>query len=428
MAFLLILIYIVFVIIRPQEYLQSLENIPVLLYLIVLTMGVWFLTVKKDFSIPQPILVTGFFAAVVISIMLSGWMGGGWWAFQQFFPVWILFIMMSMTITTLPKIRLTMDVIAYSGLVVAIHSIEQYHFGVSWTGLELATDIDGRIRYLGIFNDPNDLGVLFVTTLPFIGSWQSRARNGLMRTLSFILLGVMIYAIYLTDSRGAMLASLLILAMHFSTVYGRVKTAIAGGVAMVILSAVKSRLEKLDASEKSAFERIEAWYQGIQMLKSNPLFGVGFGQFQEHHERTAHNSFVLVFAETGLIGFFFWLGLVLISFYLLIQVSNIDDEEALQDSDEDKADLWQEYKKTGWLLLMSLSGYVVGAFFLSRSYDTYFYIIFGLIAGYCLGAQRAFSWIPKIRVMDRVDKFAFATLGGVVFAYFLVRLLLVMGG
>lgn len=428
MAFILLLIYIVFVIIRPQEYLKSLEDVPILLYLIVVTMGVWFLTVKKDFSIPQPILVTGFFASVIISIMLSGWMGGGWLAFQQFFPVWILFIMMSMTITTLSKVKLTMDVIAYSALVVAIHSIEQHHIGVSWTGLELATDIDGRIRYLGIFNDPNDLGVLFVTTLPFIGAWQSREVGWPRRVMNFIMLGIMVYAIYLTDSRGAMLAALLILAMHLSTVYGRVKTAVAGGIAMVLLSFVKTRLDKLDAGEQSAFERIEAWYQGIQMLKSNPLFGVGFKQFQEHHERTAHNSFILVFAETGLIGFFFWLSIVLVSFYLLIRLTSLDEDQACQENDPDKKALWLDYKKTGWLLLMSLSGYVAGAFFLSRSYDTFFYIVFGLVAGYSLALQREFSWVPKVNILDRVDKFAFATIGGVVFAYFLVRLLLVMGG
>ena len=48
------------------------------------------------------------------------------------------------------------------------------------------------------------------------------------------------------------------------------------------------------------------WGAGLQMLKSHPLFGVGFGNFADHAGLTAHNSIVVCAAELGLFGLYFW--------------------------------------------------------------------------------------------------------------------------
>jgi O-antigen ligase len=44
------------------------------------------------------------------------------------------------------------------------------------------------------------------------------------------------------------------------------------------------------------------------MVKFHPILGVGFGEFTNLHERVAHNSFVHVFAELGLVGGFLFVG------------------------------------------------------------------------------------------------------------------------
>jgi hypothetical protein len=55
-------------------------------------------------------------------------------------------------------------------------------------------------------------------------------------------------------------------------------------------------------SDASTAGRVDAWYAGLQMFKSAPLFGIGFGRFADSYERTAHNSFVLCLAELGIVG------------------------------------------------------------------------------------------------------------------------------
>ncbi len=65
--------------------------------------------------------------------------------------------------------------------------------------------------------------------------------------------------------------------------------------------------------DESASERLVAWTEGLEMLKAQPILGVGYGQFLDHHTLTAHNSLVLCFAETGLLGCFFWVGLFVVT-------------------------------------------------------------------------------------------------------------------
>ena len=55
-------------------------------------------------------------------------------------------------------------------------------------------------------------------------------------------------------------------------------------------------------ADQSTLERYEAWSTGLTMFRGNPVFGVGARQFAEHHYLTAHNSYVLSFAELGFPG------------------------------------------------------------------------------------------------------------------------------
>jgi O-antigen ligase len=112
-------------------------------------------------------------------------------------------------------------------------------------------------------------------------------------------------------------------------------------------------------------DRIEAWYEGIQMLKSSPLLGVGYGNFLDHHHLTAHNSFVLCFAELGLVGYFFWMGLIVLVYRGLGKVI----AEGAAEADE---------RKLAILLRSSVVGFLTCAWFLSRTYQPTLYLLLGL--------------------------------------------------
>jgi putative inorganic carbon (hco3(-)) transporter len=133
------------------------------------------------------------------------------------------------------------------------------------------------------------------------------------------------------------------------------------------------------SKERSAEERIEAWTVGIQLLRERPLTGAGYGNFTDHNPLTAHNSFVLCFAELGLIGYFVWLGLIVLTYKGLSAVV----ERLPQDSEE---------RKMAGLLRSALVGFLACAWFLSRTYAPGLY--------FALAMCVATWWVAKQSIPD----------------------------
>src|SRR5205807_5027158 len=67
-------------------------------------------------------------------------------------------------------------------------------------------------------------------------------------------------------------------------------------------------------ADQSTMERIECWATALDLFRGSPLYGVGKGQFIEHHYLTAHNSFLLAVSETGFPGLFLFTTVVFLAF------------------------------------------------------------------------------------------------------------------
>ena len=55
-------------------------------------------------------------------------------------------------------------------------------------------------------------------------------------------------------------------------------------------------------------------------MAREPAVGVGSGQFMEHHELTAHNSFLLTLAELGPLGFLLWTAAIYFAVKITVRV------------------------------------------------------------------------------------------------------------
>ena len=130
-------------------------------------------------------------------------------------------------------------------------------------------------------------------------------------------------------------------------------------IVVVAIVAAPGRLRVITSAEESAQGRIQAWAAGVEMLKSKPVLGVGFAEFTNWHERVAHNSFVHVFAETGFVGIFFFVG----TFYWFFVGNGPLRNVAGAVASPMARDLWA-----------SCIGAVVCACFLSRQYVPVLYI------------------------------------------------------
>src|SRR5262249_2778365 len=115
---------------------------------------------------------------------------------------------------------------------------------------------------------------------------------------------------YLTFSRGALVGMAVLAVTLLKDRIGGRRSAILAPLVIVVVMAFNQSGRGMSIQDASAMGRINAWSDGLGMFRSSPVWGIGFGRFLEYHERTAHNSFVLCFAELGLIGFICWVGMI----------------------------------------------------------------------------------------------------------------------
>jgi len=418
-----LLIYIALVLIRPQDY-PGMANlgIPVLPLALLLAFGVWVIERQhKSFNSPTFILFAAFTLVAMVSVAVNGWVGGALVRLTEFLPMLIAFVLVAQAAQSPRNVLRIMATFVLCSLVLVVHGIEQVELGAGWTGMP--TVQDGRIQYVGIFSDPNDLAMLFVMSIPMALLLSAGGGLlGLRRLWWWLAVALMLYGVYLTDSRGALLAVMAMLGVWIWRRRGVVTAGLLGAGGLAVLMMLPTRMQELDASEASAYGRIDAWYEGTQMFIANPLFGVGVGNFTEHNYLTAHNSFVLVLAETGIIGFTIWLALV--GYPLLMTLAVIRHRPELPDARS--ASLWRGERAAATTLLISMVGFFACAFFLSRSYVIILYLLLGLITGWYMGAQQRWPGLPVFRLQDDLVRWGMIALGSAVALWLVVKVLLMM--
>ena len=427
----LMLIYLVLVIIRPQDYPALVESPgPPLQSLALLTAaGLWLFSTRKSFAAPQYLLIAAFLLVAMFSQVVNGWLGGSLFVFTAFAPTVLAFVLLANAADTRARLETTMAVLTVCAGVLALHGIEQASTGIGWTGVELSQGT--RIQYVGIFNDPNDLGLLFVMCLPM--AFYLSGRGGLMglrRLFWLAVAGLLLWGSYLTNSRGTLLAALAVLAVHIWRKRGALAACILATVALTGLMMLPSRMQEMDVSEESAMGRVESWYEGVQMFRENPLFGVGAGNYTDYNPLTAHNSFVLVLAELGIVGFTVWLAIVGYSFRMTLaplgRGDDIIDDVPPPVPDDIALAQWHKDRALSLCLLLSLSGFFTAAFFLSRSYVVILYLLVALVVANYTRLRREYPSLPAFSLDKDLLRWPMYSVVGAVLLYVVVKVLLAM--
>jgi len=156
-------------------------------------------------------------------------------------------------------------------------------------------------------------------------------------------------------------------------------------------------MAEVQTSKNETENRYEAWATGLNLFRRSPLFGVGQGQFTQHHFLTAHNSFVLTATELGFPGLFLFVCMIFLTFKSLI----VGLIQLRRVPGSDVAQVW------GIALLASMGGVVFQINTLSFAYHSSLWIFFGLVGAWT-GAIRH-HW-PEFDVkLTWRDLFAIAT-------------------
>ncbi|TQM12851.1 O-antigen ligase [Pseudoxanthomonas sp. 3HH-4] len=429
--FFFLLMYLILVLIRPQDYPAVAESPgpPLQSIALVLAAGLWVFSQRKSFNQPQYLLIPIFLFIAMVSKVVNGWAGGALFVFFVFAPVLLAYVLLANAVDTRKRMQVAMGVFIVCASVLAVHGIDQASTGIGWTGVELSQGT--RIQYVGIFNDPNDLGMLFVMCLPMAfylsaqGGWL-----GLKRLFWWTTIVLLVWGCYLTNSRGTLLALVAMLGVYVWRTRGMFLASLMGAGALGGLMMLPSRMQEMDVSEASAMGRVESWYEGIQMFIGSPVFGIGAGGYSDLHELTAHNSFVLVLAETGIVGFTVWLAIVGYCFRMMLAIVNrgddIIDDVPLDVPDDIALQEWKTDKALSLSLLLSLTGFFTAAFFLSRSYVIILYLLVALVVGHYTRMRSTYPSLPEFSLDKDIIRWPIIAVIGVIGLYLTVKVLLAL--
>ena len=270
---------------------------------------------SKIFSIPQSYALLGICVAVIISMLLTGWLGSIPSAFFGFIPNAFTFFLIVVNFRTKKQLQMVIAVL----FIVSAFTIFKGYTALR-AGNYLSPYLVGqgndeyqlfyRLRGLAFINDPNDFAQVMVSLIPCLFFFWKK--GSLPRNVLFILpaVALLIFGMYLTHSRGGMLALLAVILFASRRKIGTVPAGIiaaAGFVASNFIGWSGGRAVDVEAGAG----RMEAWAVGIDLIKHHPLFGVGFGRFGEYFFITAHNTIVVCAAELGMFGLFWWVMFVL---------------------------------------------------------------------------------------------------------------------
>jgi len=344
-------------------------------------------TLRPIHLLPQHYLLFALFPIIMLSAIFNGWFSGGLYqANIMIVSSAIPFFLFSNCVTNINRQHIIMYVCLTAAMMMVYNGhLQSTSFNGSYgTGIGDLRSVSSfarqeiRITYFGFFNDPNDLGMFLVMNLP-LASYFYFQGGFLKKIIMLGVIGAILYGVYLTGSRGTLLGVVGIIGVYYLIIKGGAKLIVFSMIAAPLAATILASLGGVSGSGESANGRLDAWYVGVQMLLSHPLFGIGMGNFIEEHSLVAHNSYIHIAAELGILGYSLWGGALILtmlaSFFLIKKYPTLEgDEHSL----ETKTNYLNELR-INKVLFFSMVGFMITAFFLSRSYSLLLFVFLGLL-------------------------------------------------
>jgi hypothetical protein len=311
------LLYVLTAFIGPQTIFGDLAEYHIQIVIAVITLVCSLPSIPGSalLRMPQPYAIVGLSAAVFFSLAFNGWISGGPIALMDFIPNAMAFFFVVLNCRKKGHLQMLVAVLLFC----ALFTIFQAWLALRSNDLEshyLLTMFDDaggriiRIRGLSFISDPNDLAQFLVGLIPCIFLFWNKGNTFRNVILVLVPCAALILGMYLTHSRGGMVALLAVAIVAGRRKIGVVPSIIAGAVLFIGLSAIGWSGGR-EVSAASGSDRMDAWGVGLGLIRMHPFFGVGFRRFTEFNDLTAHNTVVVCAAELGLIGFFFWMLFIL---------------------------------------------------------------------------------------------------------------------
>jgi O-antigen ligase len=284
----------------------------------------------------------------------------------------LIYYFLICSLSTPGRLKYFIAILVLIAIILSVEGIQHKISGVGWAGQKLgwvdpeviATGGTGRTKWVGIFDGPGVFCVIYTVALPFLLVAVKQTFPFTVRILSYISIPLILIAIYLTGSRGGLITTLAIFLLYsgWNIKKSKFPLIVGAGIIAALVLIAPSHMTEIHDSSKSTYHRIEMWSEGLEMVTQNPIFGIGRGNFASYTSKLiAHSSPIEIMGETGMVGFFAWLGLLYMSLKNILLYMRQESSSS------------NELLAKG--LFIAIAGYVVSSMFVTLEYETYYILL-----------------------------------------------------
>jgi probable O-glycosylation ligase (exosortase A-associated) len=327
-----------------------------------------FLNFKQDY------FMLGLLFAIVISFFV-GWIPRCLEVLDQMLKNVIVYTLIVGIISTEKKLKI------FLWALVIINAILAFDAAINFINMDIDTANLNVGRLGGFsgawFGDSGDFALAMNSIIPYAVFLGIAGRPVLLRPLALFISALFVVAIIATRARGGFIAFgfIMLLISYFGIKLPKIWQKLIcislvicaiGGIIAFSPAIFKERAQTiLDyKAQDTAVRRIEYWKVGIKMFLSNPLVGVGAGNYRfryrdfggwENEWPVPHNMYIEVLSELGILGFS--------CLFLLLFFTLADSFKAakLLRKNKDNVFLYSMNEAA----MISLLGYCIGGMFLA---------------------------------------------------------------
>jgi O-antigen ligase len=397
LGYYLFLLVNILLFIRPEEIIPEFQLFPSyeasIILCLVFSLPAVYQQLRPSVLVQRPIslLALAMLFAVMFSHLFCPWnflfIWGARMSAYQFLKVLVYYFLFLALLDTPAKLRSFLFWLGGIIFVLTTVTLLQWHEVIDIPNIEVAmlqreiNDNTGelisevyRLQSTGVYNDPNDFSLILVVGMAIS---LYGLRDPRMRVLAPLWLAALLmfgYALYLTKSRGGLLALMAAMVVLFQTRFGGWKTLLLSALGLTgLLVLFSGRATNISTGSATAQSRLQLWSEALLNFKASPLFGIGDGVFVEISDGhlVAHNSFVQCFAELGFFGGTIFAGMFYLAGWNLYRLG----KRGVRLLNPDLA--WMRP-----FITTVVGGYTMGLMSLSRSTVVPTFMIIGLATAY----------------------------------------------
>ncbi len=224
--------------------------------------------IPRTFVVLTGLLLVSAIVSTVISAQLEVSLGilKGWIAV----PILASLLVYSRAKSARQTYNLLLDTLVAAGSVTALLSLTQLQFGE---------------RLAGIYDVPNSLALWLapIITLAVMRLVVDRRRGYILSIF------VMATALVLTQSLAGIMV--VVLALSLAGMLWSPRPLFAAGILILTVVVGVGVLQNSSSSQATLAVRKQLWSVGADLVREQPILGIGLGQFEPHYQRVLHERF-----------------------------------------------------------------------------------------------------------------------------------------